>query len=300
MLSKVNTVIAAAMLLLCIGCGQTEKSASDEKTAVCGLPPVAFIAEQIGGGKFKISSMLPEGRSPHDYSPRPADVRNAGRAKFFFTTGMNFENNAVKSLPDTVKIVDVSANIKRRPFDDGHGSCDGHGEDHHHHGEESLDPHVWLSPVNAVIIGEAICSAMSEADPENRDFYHANSEKLKQQFNAADADMKKRLAPYAGREFLVYHPAFGYFADAVKLLQCPLEINGREMTAVQLANVISKAEKENIKVVFVQKQFNPRLAGELARRIGGKALPLDPLAYDLPGNFKAMTDAIAQGFGGGE
>ena len=213
---------------------------------------------------------------------------------------MNFENNAVKSLPDTVKIVDVSANIKRRPFDDGHGSCDGHGEDHHHHGEESLDPHVWLSPANAVIIGEAICSAMSEADPENRAFYHANSEKLKQQFNAADADMKKRLAPYAGREFLVYHPAFGYFADAVKLRQFPLEINGREMTAVQLANVISKAEKENIKVVFVQKQFNPRLAGELARRIGGKALPLDPLAYDLPGNFKAMTDAIAQGFGGGE
>ena len=83
MLSKLNMVIAAAMLLLCIGCGQTEKSASDEKTAVCGLPPVAFIAEQIGGGKFKISSMLPEGRSPHDYSPRPADVRNAGRAKFF-------------------------------------------------------------------------------------------------------------------------------------------------------------------------------------------------------------------------
>ena len=42
MLSKLNMVIAAAMLLLCIGCGQTEKSASDEKTAVCGLPPVAL------------------------------------------------------------------------------------------------------------------------------------------------------------------------------------------------------------------------------------------------------------------
>ena len=57
-------------------------------------------------------------------------------------------------------------------------------------------------------------------------------------------------------------------------------------------------EKENIKVVFVQKQFNPRLAGELARRIGGEALPLDPLAYDLLKNFRAMTEAVVRGFGG--
>ena len=110
--------------------------------------------------------------------------------------------------------------------------------------------------------------------------------------------MKTQLSPFTGREFLVYHPAFGYFADVAGLRQHPLEINGREMTAVQLANVIAKAKKDNIKVVFVQKQFNPRLAGELARRIGGEALPLDPLAYDLLKNFRAMTEAVVRGFGG--
>ena len=59
--------------------------------------------------------------------------------------------------------------------------------------------------------------------------------------------LQKRLAPYAQRTILVYHPAFGYFTDAYGLRQHALEINGREMTAVQLATVIKKAEKENKK-----------------------------------------------------
>ena len=242
--------------------------------------------------------MLPEGRSPHDYAPRPADIRHAGTAKFFFTTGMNFENSAVKSLPDRVNIADVSKNIKRRHFDDGRGCCDGHGHDHHHHGEAALDPHVWLSPDNAASIAGVILESLRAADPVNGEYYQANFERFKGELEKVSADMKQRLAPYAGREFLVYHPAFGYFADAAGLRQHPLEINGREMTAVQLANVIAKAKKENIKVVFVQKQFNPRTAGELARRISGETLPLDPLAFDLLKNFKAMTDAVCKGLGG--
>ena len=298
MLGKQTFAIFSTLLMLLLAGCRPAAAGRGKMQVVCGLPPVAFIAAQLCGDKAEISSMLPEGRSPHDYSPRPVDIRNAGTAKFFFTTGMNFENSAVRALPDKVEIVDVSKHIRRRRFDDGHGSCDGHGHAHHHDDETALDPHVWLSPGNAEAIAAVILKSLVAADPDNKSYYQRNFELFKDKLSVIDADMKKRLAPYAGREFLVYHPAFGYFADAAGLRQHPLEINGREMTAVQLANVISKAQKENIKVVFVQKQFNPRTAGELARRINGRALPLDPLAFDLLENFKAMTGAIAEGFGG--
>ena len=297
-LKKILLMMFAFAMCFFAGCRRDSGRDPGKMRIFCGLPPVAFIASQIAGDKAEVDSMLPEGRSPHDYAPRPSDVQKAGTAKFFFTTGMNFENSAVKSLPETVNVVDVSKEIRRRRFDDGKGCCDGHGHDHHHHEEAALDPHVWLSPENAGKIAVAILDSLGAADPANREYYQQNFDRFKSELEKIAADMKTQLSPFTGREFLVYHPAFGYFADVAGLRQHPLEINGREMTAVQLANVIAKAKKDNIKVVFVQKQFNPRLAGELARRIGGEALPLDPLAYDLLKNFRAMTEAVVRGFGG--
>lgn len=299
LLSAVAAVVCCVALFINGGCSVEDKSGNSGVKVVCGLPPVAFIAKEIGGKYVTVQSMLPVGRSPHDYSPRPADIRDAGRSALFFTTGMNFEKNAARAMPDQVKIIDVTTGIRRRHFDDGKGCCDGHGEGHDHN-HEALDPHVWLSPVQAVNIGTVVRDALIAVDPEHAEVYRENFAKFKKQLDVVHQENLKRLAPYAGRNFLVYHPAFGYFADAYKLRQHPLEINGREMNAVQLATVIEKANKENIKVVFVQPQFNPRIANELARRINGVAVPLDPLAYDLVENFRNMTDAICRGFEGGK
>ena len=292
----ISAAVAAGILLA--GCGKApEPQAGSKITITCGLPPIAFIASAVAGNRANVVSLLPEGRSPHDYSPRPADIRNAGKSAFFFTTGMNFENSAVRALPSGVKVIDVSKNIKRRHFEDGHGSCDGHGHSHDHHNEEALDPHVWLSPENAAKIAGNIASVLCQYDPANGGYYTENLKKFTSELSGIEVSLKKKLFPYAKRTILVYHPAFGYFTDAYDLKQHPLEINGREMTAVQLAAVIKKAEAENIKLVFVQPQFNPRTAQELARRIDGEALPLDPLAYDLMNNFKKMGEAICRGFG---
>ena len=297
---KINIVLFPVLLaVLMSGCGKAPESSGDGKIQLsCGLPPVAFIASAVVGDRGKVAALLPEGRSPHDYSPRPADIRNAGKARFFFTTGMNFENSAIRALPKNVEVIDVSKNIHRRRFDDGQECChDGEDHGHHHHGDDVLDPHVWLSPANAILIAKSISDALCTADPENKEVYLNNLREFTGKLSELDALIKKQLANYPDRTVLVYHPAFGYFTDAYKLRQHPLEINGREMTAVQLAGVIGKAQKENIKVVFVQPQFNPRTAEELARRIGGTAVPLDPLAWDLIANFKKMSEAIRFGFG---
>ena len=289
-----NIIAVLTVAVLFAGCGKAPEHERNGKLKItCGLPPISYIANAIAKDKAEVVSLLPSGRSPHDYSPRPADIRYAGKSAFFFTTGMNFENSAVRALPSNVRIVDVSKGIKRRHFDDGHGSCDGHGHDHDHHGEEALDPHVWLSPASAENIAVALC----ELEPENSAVYKENLRKFTSELAAINDDLIKRLTPYAKRTILVYHPAFGYFTDSFELKQHPLEINGREMTAVQLAAVIKKAKEENIHLVFVQPQFNPRTAKELAKRIEGVALPLDPLEYDLIANFKKMGEAICRGFG---
>jgi len=59
-----------------------------------------------------------------------------------------------------------------------------------------------------------------------------------------------------------------------------------------LSDLIRKAKAENVKVIFVQPQFDKRGAEVVADAIGGVVLPLDPLAKDLLKNFEEIAVKI--------
>ena len=290
-------VFFAFVMILFSGCKKSSSQEGKLKVVAC-LPPVACIASHIGGEYTDTISLLPEGKTPHDYSPRPREIKNAANAKLLLSTGMAFEQRIADALEGKVNTVDVSAGITRRHFE----TAAGHSH-HHSHGEsctsDSLDPHIWLSHANAEKIAVNICDAMIAADPSNSKNYLANLASFKKSLAVSKAKCSEKLSKFKGRSFCVYHPAFGYFADEFSLLQSPVEINGRELPAAHLAAVIRNAKKQNIKTVFVQPQFNPATAKELAKKINGNVAALDPLAYDLLKNFKSISDAIAAGFNGG-
>lgn len=153
----------------------------------------------------------------------------------------------------------------------GEAPCDDCAKDHAH---GASDPHVWLSAHNAAVMAENIAKALSEADPAGAAVYAANLEALKRKLREGEEYAKKSLAPYAGREFYVYHPAFGYFAKMVDLRQEAIELGGREATPKRLSEIIRRALENRVRVVFVQPQFNPnsaRALGQCHRRQGRAA-----------------------------
>ena len=109
--------------------------------------------------------------------------------------------------------------------------------------------------------------------------------------------MQKRLAPFKGRSFFVHHPAFGYFARLYGLRQQAVELGGRETTPARLAQVIKQARQAKVKVIFVQKQFNPTGGRALADAIRGEVVELDPLAADVEKNLEVVCTALVRGFG---
>ena len=298
-----GTVLGAgfAAVLTLAGCGKAETVPNERPLAVAGVPPVAYLAGRIAG--IPVRSALPEGRSPHDFSPQPADVRAAAGARFFFAAGLPFEKQMLKSLSG-VQVVDVTRGIKRIPIEepcdhDGHEhEKDGHEHHHRHDGEDGMDPHVWLSPDNCRIIAGRILEALSAADPAKKLEYEANYNKLVGELAEVNAKICEDLLPYKGRTFFVHHPAFGYFAAAYGLKQHGIELGGREPSPAQLAEVIREAREHGVKTIFVQVQFNPASSAALARAIGGTAEELDPLRADVLANFRAVTAALVKGFGG--
>ncbi|MFN2354381.1 MAG: metal ABC transporter solute-binding protein, Zn/Mn family [Desulfopila sp.] len=182
--------------------------------------------------------------------------------------------------------------------DNIHGDTENHHADKEHssarqHDQGDDDPHVWLSPRNLKIMADRIVLALADADGASGDFFQNNAEALHDKLNAAHTRIAATLKPYAGSSFYVYHPSFGYFADAYGLEQRAVEIEGKTPTPKQLKQLITRAKEQNMRVIFVQPQFDPKGATAVARAIGGNVVPLDPLHGEVLENLMKMAEKIS-------
>lgn len=293
-------MLTAALLLTAgSGCGDAGRKPVD---VAAGIPPIADLAQRIAGSGVMVRSALPQGRSPHDFAPKPGDVRDIAGARVFLHSGMPFEKSFLRALGGSgCEAVDVTRGIVRMQTESG---CD---EDHHHeegddhgHGhdlhDDALDPHVWLSPENCMVIVRNIADALIGIMPERRSEFERNLRSVSSMLRTAKEEMTSRLDRYRGRTFLVYHPAFGYFAASSGLKQRSIELSGREPSPAQLAEIIRTARANRIKTVFVQPQFNPATARSLAAAIDGEVVEIDPLDPDVIANFRRLTEHIERGF----
>lgn len=307
-IARIAGIVAVVSSLWSAGCGK--RAAQGGFQAAAGLPPVAYLVKRVGGDALTVHTMLPEGRSPHDYSPGPREVRDARASALFFTTGMNFEKRLTAPLgKGSTRVCDASRGIRRIPqlvscghdhheHHKHHDHCEHH--DHHHHDEEALDPHVWLSVDNACRMAENIRDDLAAADPARAGIYRENCRKLVAELRECENELKTRLRPYAGRRFYVYHPAFGYFAKMLDLRQEAVELGGREVTASRLPEIIRAARRDNVRTIFTQPQFNPAAVAALERELKVRAVPADPLREDLLENFYSLGRTLAAGFADGE
>ena len=163
-----------------------------------------------------------------------------------------------------------------------------------------MDPHVWLSPPEIKIQARNIARALREADPEREEAYEANLEDFLREVDEVHDRLREALAPYRGRTFYVYHPAFGYFARSYGLEQKAVETGGRGPTGRELLSLIEQAREENVRVIFVQPQFRSDSAETIADAINGVVISLDPLAEDVLSNLLDIGDRVGRALSGEE
>jgi len=249
--------------------------------------PQAELVERIGGERVEVTVLVRPGGSPATYSPTPRQLAELSRAKLFVRVGVPFEEGFIKKVGEIypkLKIVDQRDNVRLLKAV--------HVHDHVHvHGE--TDPHIWLDPKRLKVQVQNIGKALVEADAGNIDWYNGNLAKLIAELDELDKRLAKVMAPYRGQTLLVYHPAYGYFADSYGLRQVAVEAGGKEPGGKRLANVIEQARELKAKVIFVQPQFSKKSAGLVAEAIGGKVVAMDPLARDVIANLEKMAQTVA-------
>jgi zinc transport system substrate-binding protein len=139
-----------------------------------------------------------------------------------------------------------------------------------------------------------IYESLCEVNPEAGGFYRANLDSFSAALDSLSGEIGATLEKVPVKTILVFHPAWGYFANQFGLVQIPIEIEGKEPTPGELAAIISYARKEHIRVIFVQPQFSMRTAEVIAGEINGTVVAIDPLAENYVENLKQAAEAISR------
>lgn len=299
LLNLTTTAIALSCFFVIAGCGfDSNRSSSNEKIdALVSITPLTEFVSRIGGDKVTVESIIPPGYEPHSYELSPTQLTRITEAELYVKAGhIEFEKAQMDKLAaqnEEMKIIDGSAGVRLRDIENGGRESIHEYEDKARQGESQPDPHTWLSVTNAKIYVQNIANALGELDPDNENYYQQNQEKYSAELDEVNLYLQNKLGRLENKKILVYHPAFGYLLDDYGLQQIPVEIEGKEPTAAQLAELIAEAKRVNVKTIFVQQQFSPKNAETIAQEIGGSVVPIDPLATDFAANLKSIGDALS-------
>lgn len=273
-------------LFILSACGNTTQK-SEKPILTVTLEPLRYFTEAIAGDNYEVVSMVPKGSSPESYDPTPQQLVNLSKSQAYFRIGyIGFEQAWMKKLeancPD-MKVYNTSKGIDLLR-DKGHW----HG-DHFHEG--GVEPHVWNSTQNALIIADNIYQALCELDSTHQEDYQKRLDVLKQTIRQTDANVRT-LIENADSTFLIYHPALSYFARDYGLKQVSIEEGGKEPSPAQLKTLIETCRNENVHTIFVQQEFDQRNAQLIANELGVNIVSINPLSYDWVKEMIRIAEAL--------
>ena len=273
-------------LFILSACGNTTQK-SEKPILTVTLEPLRYFTEAIAGDNYEVVSMVPKGSSPESYDPTPQQLVNLSKSQAYFRIGyIGFEQAWMKKLEancPNMKVYDTSKGIDLIR-DKGHW----HG-DHFHEG--GVEPHVWNSTQNALIIADNIYQALCELDSTHQEDYQKRLDVLKQIIRQTDANVRT-LLENADSTFLIYHPALSYFARDYGLKQVSIEEGGKEPSPAQLKALIETCRNENVHTIFVQQEFDQRNAQLIANELGVNIVSINPLSYDWVKEMIRIAEAL--------
>lgn len=266
------------LCLLFSGIGTPLPVAAGTIPVTVSILPQASFVERIAGMRAAVHVMIPKGASPETYEPTPQQLVALADSRIYVKVGspdLPFEVKYLRTIVGRNRklvLVNMTEGVTFRPE----------------------DPHVWTSPAAVRIGAGNIARALIAYDPSHREEYERNLAAFRREIDALDGEIRKVLSGKRGYCFMVYHPAWGYFADDYGLNQLAVEEEGKPVSAVHIRKMVDLARAKGIKAILVQKGFDMKSGRTLAREIGAEIVETDPLERDWLKGMRAFTALITQ------
>ena len=307
---------------------EQEKNKVDNKTSqeketnkikvVASFYPVYDFTKKIGREKIEVINLTQTG-SAHGFEPSIEDMKKIVDADLLVINGGGFESwiENVKTNNPNLDIVDMSHDVDLIESNAIHGDEHDHDDhteeahDHDDHAEEAhdhdkdddhaghshgkYDPHTWLSLDNAKEMLETIKEKLSEKNPENKGYYQANYDTIKEKIEAIDDKYEDLFEAHKGKSFVVPHKAFGYLAKDYDLEQIGVEgINSdTEPTLTRVGEIVDLMKEHKINTVFYEYGKSDKIAQTIAAELGGNVKPISTLEVIGQGDVDKGNDYLS-------
>lgn len=300
--------------LLCVGCGRQPVQEDQKIHILATTYPVYMFATAITEGMITSEGECPvevdllvneQTSCLHDYTLTVNDMKAIEKADIIIMNGVGLEEFMSDALSRTdAVVIDCSEGIELLP------SAGHHDHDHHDHSHESVsdhyDPHIWMSPTNAVQMCSNIASGLAQYDQKWSAFYEENLAEVTAAIQPL-ALRREKLSALTQRNLITFHDGFQYFAldSGLNLLKSIEEEEGSEASAAVIKEMISLINEYNIPAIFTEKNGSEKTAQTIARETGAAVFQLDMM---MSGSEKGIQpylraleynqDTIIQALGG--
>ena len=292
-------ILFSLLLLILCGCTQQTQPA---QVAATTLPVYEFTARLCEGTPLTVTRLVTEEVSClHDYSLNVRQVKAAEAAETIVISGAGLEEFMEDILQDT-DTIDASSGIlliepEEHHHDHEHEETVESHEGHHH----EKDPHIWLSPANAMMMAENIYNGLTDRYPQYQSDFQVNLAALQQDLEVLSSYGQEKLEALACRDLITFHDGFAYLADSFDLhiLEAVEEESGSEASAKELIHLIEEVEHHQLPAIFTEKSGSVSAAGIISRETGCASFALD-MAMAGDSYFEAMYhnfDTIKEALG---
>lgn len=297
---KRSLLLLTSIIFLLVGCSSKSTNDNQINIAVSIGPEEAFV-NAVLGDKGTVTTVIPSGFSPANYQPSPKELEHISDADLYFSIGVAAENNILpKIISNDTKVIslkDSSENEYPILYLDNHSHKDDEpSENEKNETNQVIDPHLWMSPKRVIVMVNTIKEALSDIDPDNKDYYLDNAENYLASLEELDTYIKEAVKNSALKNFIIYHPSLGYFADDYGLTMMVIEEDGKSATIETMTRVIDFAQEHDIKVIFYQQEFDSKQATVIADEINGKVISLDILSKEYITNYKKIVDTFVSAY----
>ena len=298
-------------------------SAKADVKVVTTIKPLHSLVSSVMEGVGEPSLIIEGTNNPHTFVFKPSHAELLEEADIVFWIGEDLEafmEKPLDSLASNAKKVAFMdlASIEKLKFreenifddhdghkdddHDDHDDHDGHDDeheghddhDHHGHAHGEFDAHIWLDPINAKEMIHEIAHELGDLDPKNKEIYESNANKTLKSLDKLIEDVNSSLSKDVS--YIVFHDAYQYFekrfgvSSAGALTLNPDVLPG----AKQIADVQDLISDKNIKCIFSEPQYNPKIIETLASDMDISTGIMDPLGAYIDKGNSMYFDLIKQ------
>jgi zinc transport system substrate-binding protein len=260
---------------------------------------VAMVMQDIGTSE----RLLAQGASAHGMDLRPSQARTMSQADLVIWTGPSLSpqlRQQIETLAPKAQSLPLETveGTQLLPIRDTGLFAHDHDHDHDHdahtdHGDEAHDPHLWLSPENAILWLDAIADALATTDPDNAATYRANAIAGAAAIAAARSEAQARLAPVADLPLGAGHDAFQYFENSfgLSVLGAITDSEASAPGPARLAALRDAFADTKPVCILTEPGTDPDLIAAIGAQ-GIAVVELDVLASALPQGAQLYPDLI--------